>query len=149
MAQPAYSYRSDKTVPDFDDSQPIIVFDGHCALCSGWVQFVLKRDKRKQFNFIVAQSGLGEALYAHYGLKSEDYDTNLLISDGLVREKSDGSLAMFTRLGGVWRAMDIFRVIPTGLRDFIYDIIARNRLKWFGQRTNCFVPTADIKARFL
>ncbi|MEP6344046.1 MAG: DCC1-like thiol-disulfide oxidoreductase family protein [Maricaulaceae bacterium] len=149
MAQTAYSYRSDQTVPDFDDSRPIIVFDGHCALCSGWVQFVLKHDTRKKFNFIVAQSSLGEALYAHYGLKSEDYDTNLLIAQGRVRKKSDGSLAMFTTLGGVWKGMALLRLVPTGLRDWVYDLIARNRIQWFGARDACYVPTAEIKARFL
>ena len=149
MAQTAYSYRADKTVPGFDDSRPIIVFDGHCVLCSAWIGFVLKHDHQKQFRFILAQSELGEALYAHYGLKSEDYDTNLLVESGHVREKSDGTLAMFSALGWPWKLMSIFRIIPTPLRDSIYSLIARNRIGWFGAQEICYLPTPDVKARFL
>ena len=149
MAQTAYSYRADDAVPDFDDSQPIIVFDGHCALCSKWVQFVLKHDTPKRYKFLLAQSDVGEALYAHYGLKSKDYDTNLLITDGYVRVKTDGTLAMFNGLGWPWKLMNILRIIPRPLRDWSYDHIARNRIKWFGAPNACFMPTPNVKARFL
>jgi len=145
----AYSYKSDKAVPAFNDSQPIIVFDGKCALCSKWVKFVLKHDRKKQFNFIIAQSPLGEALYAHYGLKSEDYDTNMLINNGYVRVKSDGTLAMFNALGWPWKFMSALWVFPRIIRDPIYDLIARNRINWFGAPDSCYLPTADIKARVL
>lgn len=149
MAHHAYSYRDNPNIPDFDDSQPIIVFDGHCALCSNWVQFILRRDPHKRFNFLLAQSPLGEAIYGHYRLKPKDYETNLLIENGHIRAKSDGSLAMFQILGWPWKVAALFRIIPTALRDMIYDLIARNRIKWFGARQSCYLPHDDVKTRFL
>ena len=148
MEPAPYSYRTDPAVPAFDDGAPIIVFDGHCALCSGWVDFVLARDGGR-FRFLPAQSPLGEALYAHYGFKSGDYDTNILIEQGRARIKSDGTLAMFVGLGWPWRAMGVFRIIPRAVRDWGYQIIARNRLRWFGRRETCRLPTPNEAARFL
>ena len=144
----AYSYRSDPTVPAFDDSAPVVVFDGHCAMCSGFVDFLLARD-RGRYRFVPAQSALGEALYAHYGFKSGDYDTNILIEDGRARTKSDGSLAILEGLGGPWRALRLLRVVPPLLRDAAYRVIARNRLRWFGRRDTCRVASTEERARFL
>jgi len=144
----AYSYREDTAVPAFPDDAPIIVFDGHCALCSAWVDFVLKRDDGL-FRFLPAQSPLGEALYAHYGFKSGDYDTNILIEHGHARVRSDGTLAMFDRLGWPWRAMGVLRIVPERLRDWGYERIARNRLRWFGRRETCRLPSAGERDRFL
>lgn len=143
-----YSYRADPDVPDFDDRDPIIVFDGHCALCSGWIDFLLKRD-RGAFRFLPAQSPLGEAIYAHYGYKSDDYDTNILIENGLARVRSDGTLAMFARLPWPWRIVSVLRILPESWRDWGYERIARNRIRWFGSRDSCRLPSADEKARFL
>lgn len=143
-----YSYRTDTRVPAFDDSAPIIFFDGHCALCSGWVDFVIARDSGL-FRFLPAQSPLGEAIYAHYGFKSGDYDTNILIEQGRARVRSDGTLAMFERLGWPWRAMGVFRLIPRPVRDWGYGLIARNRLRWFGRRETCRLPLPDEQSRFL
>lgn len=136
-------------MPAFEDAQPIIVFDGNCVLCSGWIKFVLKADTTSRFKFIVAQSELGEALYAHFGLKSEDYDTNMLLDKGYVRVKSDGTLAMFAVLGWPWKALNIARIVPNGWRDKIYAHIAKNRIAWFGRPQSCYVPTPEQRARFL
>lgn len=148
MATP-YSYRADEAVPDFADDKAVIVFDGHCVLCSHWANFVLRHDGRKHFRLLAAQSPLGEALYAHYGLKSGDYNTNLLIENGLCRVKSDGTLAMFAGLGFPWSLSAVFRIIPPPLRDYLYSIIARNRLSWFGQKDVCYRPPPDAADRFL
>ena len=77
-----YSYRDDPAVPSFPDDKPIIVFDGYCALCSGWAAFVLRHDPDSRFRLLSAQSPLGHALYVHYGLDPEDYETNILIANG-------------------------------------------------------------------
>ena len=98
-SRPAYSYRDDPAVPVFADDQPIIVFDGECIFCSGWVNFVLRHDKQGRYRFLAAQSPLGEALYRHYGLDSRNYETNMLIDNGLAFLKSEGSLRMATGLG--------------------------------------------------
>ena len=75
ISRQAYSYRDDPAVPDFADDRPIIIFDGYCALCSGWAAFVLKHDTERRYRLVIAQSDLGRALYVHYGLDPDDYET--------------------------------------------------------------------------
>ena len=144
-----YSYRQDNSVAAFPDDRPIIVFDGLCALCSGWVQFVLRHDTSAQFRFLPAQSTLGHALYVHYGLDPENYETNILIADGVATIKSEGTIAMFERLGLPWSLMRVLRMLPLLVRDRGYELIARNRLAWFGKRETCFRPEAQHSDRFL
>lgn len=145
----AYSYRSDPAVPPFQDDRPIIVFDGHCALCSGWARFVLRHDRQGLYRLLPAQTPLGEALYRHYGLDPVDYETNLLVQDGRLYVKSDGSIRMFEGLGAPWSWMPVLRIIPTGFRDRLYSVLARNRLKWFGRREFCLMPQPGFEDRFL
>ncbi len=149
MAQTPYSYRHDLAVPSFPDDKPLIVFDGHCALCSGWADFVLRHDGRKVYRLLQAQSTLGEALYAHYGLAGDDYQTNLLIEGGRVFVKSTGSIRMACGLGGAWRAVALLRLVPTRWRDWLYDLVARNRLRWFGRRETCYLPSPADADRFI
>jgi len=149
VSKAAYSYRDDPSVPDFQDDKPIIVFDGHCVLCSGFANFVIRHDTSQQLRLLAAQSELGEALYAYFGLKPDDYSTNLLIEKGQVRVKSDGTMAMFAYLGWPWKALNIGRILPRAAADFVYNIIARNRIKWFGRQEQCYLPSAEDKNRFL
>jgi predicted DCC family thiol-disulfide oxidoreductase YuxK len=149
LQKPDFSYRGDAAVPTFDDSRPIIVFDGHCVFCSAWVRFVLKQDRAAHFRFIAAQTPLGDALYRHYGLDTRDYETNMLIERGRAYIKSDATIRMLTALGLPWSLSRIFRIVPLGLRDAIYGFIARHRLKIAGRRDSCYLPTAEERARFL
>ena len=147
--RPAYSYRSDPAVPDFADDHPILVFDGECIFCSGWVNFVLRHDRQGRYRFITAQSPLGQALYRHYGLDSRDYETNMLIADGIAYLKSEGSLRLAAGLGFPLKLAGILRLIPKSIRDPLYEWIARNRYRIAGRRNTCFVPSPEHRARFL
>lgn len=144
-----YSYRFDAAVPPFPDDRPVIVFDGHCVLCCGWAAFVLRHDRLGKFRFVTAQSELGQALYRHWGLDPDDYETNILVESGLPWFRSTGSLRMLAGLGWPWRAAGILMIVPRPVRDWFYDRLARNRLRWFGRRQNCYVPTAAERDRFL
>ncbi len=144
----AYSYRADPTVPAFPDERPIIVFDGECALCSGFVRFVLERDASKRFRLLPAQSALGAALYAHYGKKRGDYETHILIESGVATYKSDAAIRVLDFLGMPWSLARASRVLPLSWRDALYDLIARNRIRWFGARA-CYSPTREDTERFL
>jgi len=90
-----FSYRDDSAVPTFPDDRPIIIYDGKCRLCSGFVRFVLRHDRSDCFRFIAAQSPLGTALYRHYDLDQVDYETNILLEQGRPWFKSEGSIRMF------------------------------------------------------
>lgn len=149
MCREAYSYRNDPELPGFSDEKPIIIFDGYCALCTGWASFVLRHDKRHHYRLLTAQSELGQALYIHYGLNPEEYETNILIENGIAWFKSEGSIRMAVGLGWPWRAVGIFRVLPTRFRDWMYDGVARNRLRWFGKRDACYMPAPADVDRFL
>lgn len=145
----SYSYRNDPAVSEFPDDKPIIIFDGYCALCTGWAAFVLRHDKQRRYRLLTAQSELGQSLYVHYGLNPEDYETNILIEDGAAWFKAEGSIRMAVGLGWPWRAAALFRVFPTRFSDWMYDRIARNRLRWFGKREACYLPAPADADRFL
>lgn len=149
MVPEPYSYRRDPAVPPFPDDRPIIVFDGHCALCSGWARFVLKHDRPGRFRLLPAQSDLGRALYIHYGLDPQDYETNILIADGSAWFRSEGSIRMAEGLGFPWSMASVFRVLPVRLRDGLYQWIARNRLRVFGRRKVCYRSEPGKEERFL
>jgi hypothetical protein len=100
---PPYSYRSDPTVPSFADDKALVVFDGVCVLCSGFVRFILKRDRSHAFRLTTAQSPLGQALFRHYGLDTETFETNLVLADGLACAKLDTVALVGERRAGVAR----------------------------------------------
>jgi predicted DCC family thiol-disulfide oxidoreductase YuxK len=149
LSRSPYSYRGDTSVPAFADDKPIIIFDGHCVLCSGWAHFVIQHDPKSKFRLLAAQQPLGHALYLHYGLDPENYETNILIANGTAWFKSEGSIRMFETLGFPWSVMAVFRLLPSTLRDRAYELLARNRFRLFGRHDVCFAPTPDIAARFL
>jgi len=149
MARDAYSYRGDPAVPKFPDDHPVIVFDGYCVLCSGWVRFILAHDRQARYRLLPAQSDVGHALYVHYGLDPENYETYMLIADGVASFKSEATIRMAEGLGFPWSLAGVFRILPTSLRDVIYNWVARNRFRFFGRRTSCYRPDTQYAGRFL
>lgn len=146
----AYSYRDDPAVPPFDDSTPIVVFDGHCVLCSRGVQWMLSRDPDGLTRFAAIQSSIARRLYRHYGLDPDTFDTFMVIDSGLPQTKWRGVLAAARTLPAPWRQLAALGgLVPTRLGDWIYDIVQRNRIGWFGARETCFVPDAKQKRRLL
>src|SRR5262245_28473117 len=144
-----YSYRNDPVVPEFPDDRPIVIFDGYCALCTGWARFILRHDHRATYRLLSAQSDLGHALYLHYGLDPHDYETNILIADGVAWFKSEGSIRMAEGLRWPWSLAAGLRILPRPVRDRLYEFLARNRLRIFGPRATCVAPDASQKGRFL
>ena len=144
-----YAYRRDAGVPAFDDSHPIIIFDGECVLCSRFVRFVLAHDRAARMRFLAAQTPLGQALYRHFGLKSGDYETYVLLEAGGARVKSDAALRIFALLGPPWSLLAAGRIVPRLVRDGAYDFIARNRIRWFGARKACYAPSPEEAGRFI
>ena len=103
----SFSYRDDPGIPSFPDDRPIIIFDGHCVMCSGFARLVLRHDREARFRLLPAQTALGQALYRHYGLDPFDYETNVLIEGGEVSFKSEASLRIAERLGWPWRLVSV------------------------------------------
>jgi predicted DCC family thiol-disulfide oxidoreductase YuxK len=142
-----YSYRQDPDVPAFPDDRPVFVFDGVCVLCSGGAAWLMRHDKKRIFRLAPAQSPLGAALYAHYGIEMDA--TYLLVSGGLPYTKSSGYLHMCKVVGGWWKFFLVFGLVPRAVRDWGYDIIARNRYRWFGKVEYCELITDDLKPMLL
>lgn len=143
------SFDLDPTSKALIQGADVVVFDGVCVLCSGFLKFMLRHDKRDHFRFVIAQSDLGEALYAQLGLKSADYDTNIVIVDARVHTKLDAFAAAMSQLGGVWRIANMVKILPRPVSDWIYNRIARNRYAVFGKTDACMIPSPDMRARFL
>ncbi|MEP3051577.1 MAG: DCC1-like thiol-disulfide oxidoreductase family protein [Erythrobacter sp.] len=147
MKMPPYSYRDDPRVPDFDDTKPLFIFDNVCVLCSSGVSFIMKHDKASNITFTCAQEELGQALCSHYNI---DWDESyLFIRNGRAHIKSNGYFEVARALGGIWNLGLIFQIVPRFARDWAYDLIARNRYRWFGKTQACALLTPDQRARLL
>lgn len=149
IAREPFSYRTDPAVPPFPDDQPIVIFDGKCVLCSGFARLILRADRARRFRLLAAQAPIGTALYRHYGLDPVDFETNILLENGRAWFKSEASIRIFERLALPWPLMAIGRLLPLPIRDRLYEIIARNRLRWFGARATCYLPNPVDADRFV
>lgn len=134
---------------DAADGQDFIVFDGECVLCSGFFRFMVARDKAQRFKFATAQSPLGQRLYSHLGLPTRDFETNLVVTDGVVHQRLDAFAAAMRKLPGFWWVLSICRFLPRIIKDPLYYVIARNRYAVFGRSPTCMIPDKTLQARFL
>lgn len=130
-------------------SQPILLFDGVCNLCNESVQWVIRHDPHAKFRFTSLQSAIGQALLEKYKLPTAELNTVVLVDGAKALTRSDVPLHIFAKIGGAWRLMIVFYIIPKFLRDAVYDWIARNRYRWFGKKEACWLPTPELKTRFL
>ncbi|WP_045516782.1 thiol-disulfide oxidoreductase DCC family protein [Neobacillus niacini] len=128
--------------------ETIILFDGICNLCNSSVQFIIKRDPKGHFKFASLQSETGQFLLNQYGI-SKEIDSIIVIENEKVYIKSSAALRICSRLNGIWRYLSILRVLPPFIRNFVYDMVAKNRYKWFGKKESCLLPTSEMKKRFL
>lgn len=130
----------------------IVLFDGRCGLCTRSVQFILKRDRHARFRFAPLESAAAARACARIGAptpQAVEPDSIIVIADGRALERSDASLAIAARLPFPWPMCTVFRVVPRGLRDWAYGIVARNRYRWFGRHDACMIPSPEQRARFL
>lgn len=127
----------------------VILFDGVCNLCMKSVQFVIKRDKQDLFRFASLQSDLGKELTEKFKIDKNQTDSIVLTdSTGEFHVKSAAALRIAKDLPG-YRWMRVFIFLPRFLRDAVYNLIAKNRYKWFGKQEECMIPTPELKAKFL
>ena len=127
----------------------ILLFDGTCNLCNRLVQFVIRRDHRQKIFFGTLQSESGQKAVRNSGLNDQQFDSIVFLKDNKIYLKSMAILEILGDLGGIWRLFKIFVWIPRPVRDWIYDIIAKNRYNIFGKWDQCMVPGPDLKNRFL
>jgi predicted DCC family thiol-disulfide oxidoreductase YuxK len=136
-------------MPTESPTPAIIVFDGDCALCSGWVRFLLRHDRDARYRFAAMQTPSGRALLVAHGLDPDDPSSFLLLDGDRAWIDTDAIRRVVTGLGGAWRVAHALAWIPKPLRDRIYRLVARNRYRWFGRNATCFVPAPEQRGRFL
>ena len=135
---------------DFPKDKKIILFDGVCYLCEASIQFVIKYDKKDVFRFVALQSDLGKEIIKHIGLENKIIDSVILFEPGIAYNfKSAAALEIAKNLGGFFHFGTIFRLIPNGLRNLVYDYVAKNRYQWYGKKESCLIPTLELKSKFL
>ncbi|PJA06564.1 MAG: thiol-disulfide oxidoreductase [Flavobacteriales bacterium CG_4_10_14_0_2_um_filter_32_8] len=124
----------------------IILFDGDCNFCDYWIRFIIKRDKKNIFRFASLTSDFGK----HYiTIHQITIDSIILIENGTVFIKSTAALKISKHLFGLWKAAYFFIILPTFLRDFVYDVVAKNRYRWFSKRSCDFTSNETFKDKFL
>jgi predicted DCC family thiol-disulfide oxidoreductase YuxK len=118
----------------------VIVYDGHCYLCSGWARFHSRHPIKSPFTLVAMQSDTGRSLLSANNIDPDDPMTFLVIDRGHCLTESDAAIQVVTELGGVWRLIGVARIIPKRWRDALYRLLARNRYRWFGRRPTCYLP---------
>ena len=137
-------------IPDKQNSSsPIIIYDGVCYLCNRGVHFILKHDRKKIFNFTPFQSSFAKNLLKENNESENIGDTFILIHKGKLYNRADAALKITMLLGGKWKMLYPLYLFPKFIRNGIYNIIARNRYKWFGKADSCMMPTPEIQERFI
>ncbi|MEO5563025.1 MAG: thiol-disulfide oxidoreductase DCC family protein [Chitinophagaceae bacterium] len=130
-------------------NKPIVFFDGVCNLCNKAIQFIIKRDAGKKFQFASLQGKKGQEILQQHNLPSDTFNSFILLENEKIYTRSTAVLRMLRTLGGGWQLLYGFIVLPRFIRDPLYNLIARNRYKWFGKKEECWIPTPELKERFL
>jgi predicted DCC family thiol-disulfide oxidoreductase YuxK len=137
-------------IQDLPSGKKIILFDGVCNLCEASIVYVIKHDKKDNFRFVALQSDLGQRIVKHIGINSNHLESVVLYEPGIsYYYKSSAVLEIAKGLSGIFTWATLFQILPTVLRDYVYDYVATNRYKWYGKKEACLVPTPELLAKFL
>lgn len=131
------------------DSKSLILFDGVCTLCNASIDFVMKRDRKNRFLVGALQEPISKKVLSDFKVAPAYLDSLVLLEHGKIYFRSTAALRIAKRLGGLWPALYLFILIPSFVRDPIYDWIGRNRYRWFGKKSTCRIPTAEERSKFL
>lgn len=135
--------------PLLSQGETVVLFDGVCKLCNGWVRFLIRHDRHRRIRLAAVQSPEGQALLAWAGLPLDQFDTLAVIRDQHYWVRSNAVLQIIALLPMACRPLQLLRVLPRVLRDWAYDRIARNRYRLFGRYDSCLLPDPDHAQRFL
>jgi len=128
---------------------PIILFDGVCNFCNRTINIILKYDKDAYFQFAPSQSNAAMGIMQQFSLEQQAITSVILIDNEKVYTKTDAVIQIANRLSGWPSLFSLLKFIPKSIRNFGYDLIAKNRYTLFGKRASCRIPDASIQDRFL
>ena len=129
----------------------LILFDGICNLCNSSVLYVIKRDKNDKFLFAPLQSDIGSEVIREFNIDTSKTDSILLYKPetNTLKDKSSAAIHIAKHLGFPSNLLAVFFIIPTFIRNWVYDYVAKNRYKWYGKKDACMIPTPELKAKFI
>jgi len=133
------------------DNSPhsIILFDGVCNFCNSSVNLIIKNDKKGYFKFAALQSETGVGLQKKFNLDPTELSSFILIENDKMYKKTSAALRVAKHMDKLYPLLYAFIILPPFMRDWAYNIIAKNRYKWFGKKDSCMIPTQDVRSRFL
>jgi predicted DCC family thiol-disulfide oxidoreductase YuxK len=135
---------------NFPENKTLILFDGVCNLCNGTVNWLIRKDSQDQFRFVALQSDLGRKIIHYIGVDTSKTDSIIWYKPGEAYfYKSSAALKIAGQIGFPWQLLQIFSILPASLRDAVYDLVARNRYRWFGKKASCMMPSPELKSKFL
>lgn len=144
-----FSFLDDHAVPRFDAPEHFTVMDADCGLCARGAAWIARNDAEEKFRIVPVQSALGAALLRHYGMNPDDPLSWLYIENGYAHTSLDAIVRAGKALGGIWKMLAVFNVLPRGAQDFLYGVVARNRYRFFGRKSFCDMPDPRIQSRLL
>lgn len=124
-------------------------FDSDCLLCSRFVVFLLKKDKKHNLHFAPLAGEVAGQLSIKDKVSHREFDSIVFFCDAHLYTRSHAVLKIFQTIGGGWKIMAVFYVVPAFIRDAIYNFVARNRYRWFGKKKYCYLPEKSEAKYFL
>ncbi|MGJ8592899.1 MAG: thiol-disulfide oxidoreductase DCC family protein [Aquaticitalea sp.] len=132
------------------NTKKLILFDGVCNLCDASVQYIIKHDRNDVFRYTALQSEVGQKIIQDFKIDTSKLDSILLYSaESGISYKSSAALKIASKLGFPRNLLSLFFIVPTFIRNWVYDYIANNRYKWYGKKDECMIPTPELKSKFL
>jgi len=127
----------------------VIIFDGICNLCCGWIQYLIRKDKTMKFRFVSIQSETGQKLLNKVDGNVKQRESIIYLKENKYYLESSAVIEILSDVGGLWKLIVVLKLIPKPIRNKLYQIIAKKRYRFFGKRTDCLLPTPVNKKRFL
>lgn len=127
----------------------VVLFDGVCNLCNVSVQMLINLDKNDRLKFASLQSDYGQKILGEFDLNQEAFDSFVYYKNGQIHLRSTAAIEVFSDMGGFWKACKVLYVFPKFIRDGVYAFVSKNRYKWFGKKESCWLPTPELKRKFL
>ncbi len=131
------------------EENPIVFFDGVCNFCNYWVNFSIKRDRKKILKFAPLQGETAKKIFPQYNIENSETESVILIEKGRAFKDSAAALRIARHLGGGWKLLYGLMIVPKFIRDAVYKWISKNRYKWYGKKDTCMIPAPGVRERFL
>lgn len=133
---------------EIEEQKWLVLFDGVCHFCNNSVNFITDRDPQKKFVFAPLQSEYAKERLIFFGENTEVIDSIIVVHNNRIYKRSRAALEIVRRLNGLWPLCYSAIIIPAFIRDLVYNLIAKNRYKWFGKMEACRIPTPEMRDRY-